>query len=58
MRLERTGVRRGLTARRGLGEGPFVCSLGRHGLMVLISELYGLWAASAPSTVLDHIIFL
>ena len=39
MRLERTGVRRGLTARRGLGEGPFVCSLGRHGLMVLISEL-------------------
>ena len=39
MRLERTGVRRGLTARRGLGEGPFVCSLGRHSLMVLISEL-------------------
>ena len=47
MRLERTGVRRGLTARRGLGEGPFVCSLGRHGLMVIIGiigdEWYHVW---------------
>ena len=39
MRLERRGVRRGLTARGGPGEGPFPFSLGRHGLVVLISEL-------------------